>query len=300
MAKGMSKTKKQGIIKWVIGAILLIGLAIYWFVIKPDSVTYDVPDGTAEIHFIDVGQGDSTLIKVGDKNVLIDTGENSAKNALFTYLDNHSVTVIDYFIITHFDSDHFANATAVLETYDVVKLITPDQVKTTKMYETFMAKVEEQVESGLIEPICANDMIGQSITLADLEIKILSPLDDYSNSNDYSIATLIRYGNKRVLMTGDCEDDAEEDIVARYSKDDLDCDVYKLGHHGSRTSSSQELLDKATPDYIIISCGLNNDYGHPHSETMERVEGKETYRTDTQGSIVLTIANDELTFETEK
>ena len=300
MAKEMSKRTKQGIIKWIIGAILLIGLAIYWFVIKPDSVTYDVPSGTAEIHFIDVGQGDSTLIKVGDKNVLIDTGENSAKDELFTYLDNHSVTVIDYFIITHFDSDHFANATAVLETYDVVKLVTPDQVKTTKMYETFMAKVEEQEKAGLIEPISANDMIGQSITVADLEIKILSPLDDYSNSNDYSIATLIRYGNRRILMTGDAEDAAEEDIVARYSKDDLDCDVYKLGHHGSSTSSSQALLDKATPDYIVISCGLNNDYGHPHKETMERVEGKQIYRTDKHGSIVLSIANDELTFKTEK
>ena len=300
MANKMSKRTKQSMIKWIIGAILLIGLAVYWFVIKPGSTTYEVPSGTAEIHFIDVGQGDSTLIKAGDKNVLIDTGENSAKDELFTYLNNHSVTVIDYFIITHFDSDHFANATAVLETYDVVKLITPNQVKTTKMYETFMAKVDEQEDAGLIEPIFANDMIGQSVTIDDLEIKILSPLDDYSNSNDYSIATLIRYGNRRVLMTGDCEEASEEDIVARYSKDDLNCDVYKLGHHGSNTSSSQALLSKATPDYIVISCGLNNDYGHPHKETMERVEGKQIYRTDKQGSIVLSIANDELTFKTEK
>ena len=111
---------------------------------------------------------------------------------------------------------------------------------------------------------------------------------------------MIRYGNRRVFLTGDAEKEAEKDIVERYGIQELDCDVYKLGHHGSNSSSSQELLDKMTPDYVVISCGANNDYGHPHEETVERVKDMVVYRTDKQGTIVLSIANDELSFKTEK
>ena len=132
-------------IKVIIGIICVVFFALFWFVIKPMmSPIYEVPNGTAEMHFIDVWQGDSTLIMVGEQTVLIDTGEKDAKNALLNYLDEHSVTVIDYFIITHYDSDHFANAQTVLETYDVKTLITPDQTKSTNMYKNFFAVAKEQ------------------------------------------------------------------------------------------------------------------------------------------------------------
>ena len=298
----MARSRKQKKIKFILTLICLAILAFIWFVIKPmQEVEYEVPNGTAEFHFIDVGQGDAILIKEGSTNVLVDTGDKDAKDALLGYLDEHGVEVIDYFVITHFDADHFANAVDVLEKYDVKNLLIPDQVKTTKMYETFVAKVEEQSDAGLIEVLSANDMVGQCILSDPLEIKVLAPLkDDYDDSNDYSVVLMARYGNKRVLLTGDAEKDAEGDLVGRYSSSDLDCDVYKLGHHGSRTSSSQELLDEATPSIVVVSCGVDNKYGHPHSETWERVKNKERYRTDEQGSVVVSIANDEISVKTEK
>ena len=297
----MARSKKQKKIKFILTVICLIVLAVLWFVLRPEQENYEVPNGTAEFHFIDVGQGDSILIKEGNTNILVDTGDRDAKDELLGYLDDHGVTVIDYFVITHFDSDHFANAVDVLDKYDVKKLVIPDQVKTTKMYETFMAKAEEQTDAGLIEVLNANDMVGQNLVSDPLEVKVLGPLkNDYDDSNDYSIVLMARYGNKRVLLTGDAEKEAEEDLVERYMSSDLDCDVYKLGHHGSRTSSSQELLNKATPSIVVASCGTDNKYGHPHTETWERVKNLEKYRTDEQGTIIISIANDEITVKTEK
>ena len=300
----MTKRQKQNLIKGVLTVICLIILAALWFILKPgqdELPTYDVPNGTAEVHFIDVGQGDATLIKIGGKNILIDTGDRAADDALFDYLNSKSVKEIEYFVVTHYDSDHFANATKVLDNYDVKKVLVPDQVKTTKTYETFIAKLEEQVASKDIEVLNANEMIGSKLDVEGLELAILAPLkSNYKDSNDYSVCLMARYGNKRVLLTGDAEKEAEEDIVEKYKGTELECDVYKMGHHGSRTSSSQALLDKATPDYVVVSCGIDNEYGHPHTEAMDRVKGKTVYRTDTQGTIVLSIANDTLTFKTEK
>ena len=300
--KKLTKRQKQMIIKGILTVVCLGILALLWFVIMPlFEETYEVPEGTAQFHFIDVGQGDATLIMIGDKNILVDTGERSAKDTLIDYLDEHDVETIEYFVITHFDSDHFANAVDVLEEYDVVNLVIPNQVKDTKTYESFIAKAEEQSEAGDIEIILANDIVGDEINVNELALTVLAPLKEkYDDSNDYSVVLMARYGNKRVLLTGDAEKDAESDIVAEYSARDLDCDVYKMGHHGSRTSSSQALLDKMTPEYAIVSCGAGNDYGHPHSEAMDRVNGLEIYRTDTQGSIVLSIANDEISVVTEK
>ncbi len=300
----MTKKQKQNLIKGILTVICLGILALLWFVILPNQEerpTYDVPNGTAEFHFIDVGQGDATLIKIGEKNVLIDTGDSGADDALFEYLDTHGVTEIEYFVVTHFDTDHYANGAALLDLYDVKKVLVPDQVKTGPMYEEFVAKLEEQAASDDIELLNANEMIGSVINVDSLELTILAPLkNDYKDSNDFSICLMARYGNKRVLLTGDAEKAAEADIVEAYGVSELDCEVYKMGHHGSKTSSSQALLDKTTPEAVIVSCGAGNKHKHPSKEAMDRVAELEIYRTDTQGTIVLSIANDTLTFKTEK
>lgn len=299
----MTKKEKQRLIKGILTVVCLGILAVlWWFVYGPGQrESYEIPNGQAQFHFIDVGQGDATLIKVGDKNILIDTGKKSAAEDLFGYLDANGVSEIEYFVVTHYDADHFDNAVGVLDTYDVKKVLVPDQVKTTDVYERFISKLEEQTKSKDIEVLCANDMIGTKLDIAGLELTVLAPLkDNYEDSNDYSICLMARFGNKRVLLTGDAEREAEEDIVAKYKGTELDCDVYKMGHHGSSTSSSKALLDKATPEIVIFSCGVGNKYGHPHREALERVNGLTGYRTDTQGDIVLCIENDTISVTTEK
>ena len=304
MARGkMTKRKKQKLTKFILGAICLVVAAFIWYFINPEeeSQNYEVPNGTAEIHFIDVGQGDATLIKIGDKNILIDTGEKSAKEELIFYLDSHSVEAIEYFVITHFDTDHFGNGIDVLEKYDVKNLLIPEQVKNTVSYENFIDKATEQADANEIEILNANEMIGEKLNVNELELTVLAPLkNNYEDSNDYSVVLMARYGNKKVLLSGDAEKESEEDMVGRYSTSDLDCDIFKLGHHGSRTSSSKELLELATPTYVVASCGEDNKYGHPHSEVLERIKNLKLFRTDKDGSIVFSIISDTITIKTEK
>ena len=207
---------------------------------------YEIPEGTAQVHFVDIGQGDAILIMADSKTMLIDTGEKDSDNVLINYLKAHNVTKLDYFVITHFDSDHFGEAVEVLNNFEVVNVLIPDQEKTTKMYESFIEALEND-ES--INVIFANDIVGESFGMGQLNIDVLAPLkNNYKDSNDYSITMLVRWGNIKFLLSGDAEKEAEEDIVETYTRLQLDCDVFKAGHHGSRTSSSQALLDKATPE----------------------------------------------------
>lgn len=262
---------------------------------------YEIPEGIAEIHFIDIGQGDATMIMADSRVMLIDTGERDSDNVLIDYLQAHGVTKLDYLVITHFDSDHFGEAEEILNTFEIVNVMIPEQVKDTNMYESFISALDENED---INVIFANDYVGDSLGMGQLNMDILAPLkNNYKDSNDYSITMVARWGNIKFLLSGDAEKEAEEDIVERYTRLQLDCDVFKAGHHGSRTSSSQELLDKANPKYIVISCGEDNKYGHPHSEAMDRfeaIEGAEIYRTDEQGSIVFSTDGVTLTVKTEK
>lgn len=326
-------TKKRIITIILSVCVALITLFAFSSCLMPQKPEYEIPEGSAEFHYIDVGQGDATLIFADGKTVLIDTGEKDSENVLINYLNEKGVQTIDYFIITHFDSDHFGEATEVLNTFNVDNLIIPDQVKTTKMYTNFMDAVASKPEI-YVSVVEDNDDIGSTIVVddtidldtedrfmyvgeidpskendkADLELEFLAPVKDtYSNSNDYSIIVMIRWGNNKMLFTGDAEDKAEDALVDKYQNSlssKLDCDVFKAGHHGSSTSSCQEIVDASSPEYVIISCGKDNKYGHPHNEAMERFEeavGEENiYRTDEQGTIVLITDGQSITVSCEK
>lgn len=301
------KNKRRNLLKLVllIASVLFIIGAFCGCDLLDDlfgkTQTYEIPEGSCEVHFVDVGQGDATLIMADNKNILIDTGEKDSSNDLIGYLNGKNVKEIEYFVITHFDSDHFGEAVDVLNSFTVKNLIMPDQVKTTKMFETFLDTLEAKTE---INVIIANDIVGSKINVGQLELSILAPLrNDYTDSNDYSVCMVARWGNNKFLLTGDAEKKAEEEIIAKYSSKDLDCDVFKAGHHGSRTSSSAKLLDLATPSKIVISCGVDNKYNHPHTESMERFElipNIEIYRTDKMGTIVMVTDGETITVSTEK
>lgn len=261
---------------------------------KPQSPT--PTEGELAIHFIDVDQADAILILDGDKTMMIDTGnwpDDEHKDYMLDYIKDLGVTVIDYLVLTHPDADHIGGAPEVINTFDVKNCIMPDCTKTSKVFERTVAALENKNVNVLLPEV------GDDYTLKNATFRILAPLEEnYSDTNDYSVVLRMQYGERSILFTGDAEAASEAQMVARYTAADLGADVLKVGHHGSRTSSSQSFLELVDPDYAVICCGVDNSYGHPHSPVITRLTGidAEIYRTDRDGTVVLLTDGETLEF----
>ncbi len=235
---------------------------------------------TLYVHFIDVGQGDATLILCGEHAMLIDAGDNSKGTALQLYLTKQGVKKLDYLVLTHPDADHIGGADVVLTKFDVGTVFLSDYPEDTKTYQDVLDALKaKHMRSSMPEP-------GDSYTLGSAAFTILAPLEDYDNANDSSIALMLRHGGSSFLFTGDCGEEAEKDLTA--SGQSLSADVYQVGHHGSRYSSSQAFMNAVSPTWAVISCGEDNSYGHPAAEVLNRFRsmGIKVFRTDEQGSII--------------
>lgn len=243
------------------------------------STSSDV-SGIMEVHFIDVGQGDATLIKCNGHNMLIDAGDNSKGTTVQLYLNKQNVTELDAVIWTHPDADHIGGADVITTKYNIGAVYMPDVTATTQTYSDLMSAINYRG----YKPV--NPLPGSSFMLGEAKVSFLGPLYKYDNDNDNSLVCMIEFGNNKFLFTGDAEQPAETALVRGYSN--LNADVYKAGHHGSKTASSLGLLNAVNPDYVVISCGDGNSYGHPHAESLNnfRSFGYKVYRTDEQGSIV--------------
>ena len=210
-----------------------------------------------EVHFIDVGQGDSTLIKVGDHAMLIDAGDNSEGTAVQSYLDSQNVEKIDYAIGTHPDADHIGGLDVVVYKFDCKKVFMPDVTSDTKTYDDVVQALKSKNQKAQAPKL------GKTYSLGDAAFTIIAPVKDYGDdTNDWSIGILLQYGKNRFLFTGDAAKQAEDD--------------------------SDDFLDKVSPAYAVISCGEGNKYGHPSAQTLNnfRSRGIKTFRTDNQGTIV--------------
>ncbi len=233
-----------------------------------------------EVHYIDVGQGDATLIKCGDAAMLIDAGENDKGTLVQNYIRKQGVKSLDYLIVTHPDSDHCGGADVIITKYDIDTIIMPDYAKDTASYRDVI-KAMDYKKNKVTEPV-----VGESYKLGDAEFTIIAPNAEYEEANNYSVSIVLEHGSKKFVFTGDAEEEAEEDILD--SGIDISADVLKVGHHGSKTSSIEDFVDAVDPKYALISCGENNDYGHPHAQTMNtlRTRGIKLFRTDEQGSLI--------------
>lgn len=252
--------------------------------VNDDTVNYDIAgDGAAEVHFIDVGQGDCSLIKLSDgKTMLIDAGNNGDIEKIKPYLDNEGVSRIDYLIGTHPHADHIGALDDVIRNYDIGEIYMPNASATTKTYKDVLKAVSEK---GMKIKAAKNGMVIFDENGAKAEI--LAPCrDSYDDLNNYSIVIRLTYGETAFLFQGDAENLSEDDILE--SGADVRANVIKAGHHGSSTSSGKEYINKVNPDYAVISCGKDNDYGHPHRETVALFKELEIemLRTDINGSIV--------------
>lgn len=243
------------------------------------------PDGEVEIHFLDVGQGDSTLIRTADAVILVDTGDikKSVTQSIITYLQDLNIEKIDYLFLTHPDADHIGGAPDIIRAFTVTHCLMPDVAKSTQIFTNTVAALEER-DVDVIQ-----GKAGMTLTAGSLRMELLAPNSEkYSNTNNYSIVFRLVFGENRVLMTGDAETISENEMLAACSPAALRADILKVGHHGSDTSTGQTFLSRVHPDYAVISVGAGNKYGHPCAETLASLQKAEVeiLRTDLSGTIV--------------
>ncbi|MBE6829138.1 MAG: MBL fold metallo-hydrolase [Ruminococcaceae bacterium] len=257
----------------------------------PQSSSGAQPSGTEQdatsVYFLDVGQGDSELIRLKTgENILIDAGTPETARELADYLADLGVSKIDCLIATHPHADHIGGMEQIVDRFSVGKVYMPripdSQIPTTATYEKLLTAIDRK---GLKITAAKAGMV--IFDTGEEKLEILAPNSEkYGDLNSYSIVTMLTSGEKRFLFTGDAESDSEKEMVKKGY--DLRCDVLKCGHHGSSTSTSAAFLKAAGPSAAVISCGLNNDYGHPHKEVVDRLKkaGVTIYRTDQQKTIL--------------
>lgn len=246
------------------------------------------------VEFVDVGQGDCAIIQCDGKYMMIDGGSSAASSIVYTILKDKGINNIDYMVATHPDADHIGGLSGALNYASVGTVYSPVKSYTTKTFKSLVKYVEKQGKSITIPKS------GDSFELGSANIQLLGPVNLSSNANNNSIIVKVTYGTTSFLFMGDAETDEENDLIN--SKYDINCDVIKIGHHGSRYSSSSKLLNVAGPEYAIISVGKDNSYGHPTDTILSRLSdsGINVYRTDLQGDIICNSDGKKISFSTEK
>jgi len=298
-----SQKQMKKLISLFLGLIVVIAVGFFGvesgFIGGESSLVPLVTDEKAfSLHVIDMGQGDSLLLSKDGKYALIDAGESlspgerESRDAIFAYLDSLGVKQLEFLLITHQDYDHIGSALDVLKKYDVGVVYDNGVEHTSKTYENLMAYlVEEDVNYKVVRD-------GDRVTSPwdGVTIEVVSPPQNliYSGKtadvNENSLVLKITYGDVSYLLTGDAEEKAEEYILSTYA--DIDVNIIKAGHHGSSSSSTMDFLYRVTPEIVLISCGEDNDYGHPHIEPLENfakfTTAENIFRTDIDGDIVVT------------
>ena len=224
-----------------------------------------ISSGYNIVHFLNAGQGDCTLIETIDgKYALIDASTQDYSDKVVKYLKDQGVSELEYVFFTHPHEDHIGGGNEVLDRFKVKNVIMTKRTENTSAYTHLtksIKKSKEKYGTKVISP-----KTGDVFMLSDSAFTIISDGKGYDDLNNSSICIKIELGESSFLFTGDAEKIVEERILK--SGADIDADVYKCAHHGSSTSNTEEFIDEITPDYAIVSCGKDNDYGHPHREVV--------------------------------
>lgn len=251
------------------------------FLTQNNNVNYE---NKMIIHYIDVGQGDCILIQVNNKNLLIDSGPSSNRKDLLNYLEKLDIKKFDYIIATHPHEDHIGNMDTIIKRYDIGSFYSPKVITSSTTFENMIsALVDKNLKINVLKKGVKGIDLGKNT-----EIEVFSPLENISsdNLNDYSPIIKITFLDNSFLFTGDAEISTEDTVLSE--NNNLNCDILKVGHHGSSTSTSPDFLISANPSVAIISVGKNNSYGHPTSETLSLLNSYNirTIRTDINGTVI--------------
>ena len=249
-------------------------------------------EGELSVHFLDIGQGDSIFIELPDaKTMLIDAGDRGCGDKIINYINDEGYSKIDYLVATHPHADHIGSMTHVVENMEIGQVYMPNVSTNTKTFENLLTAISEKGLK-IKTALAGTNIIDEDKLVAD----IVAPVEiDEDDLNNCSVVIKLVYDEISFLLTGDAEEKELEQITA-----DISADVLKVGHHGSRTSTNEEIFNRINPKMAIISCGKNNDYNHPHKEVVELLEDIKMYRTDEDGTITISTYGESVDLKTEK
>lgn len=261
----------------------------------PEQTSSDNENYNLTVHFIDVGQGDSIFVEYANETMLVDAGERDKGANVSAFLTEQGVTSLDYVVATHPHADHIGGLLDILGEYPVGEFVDSGYPHTTKTYESMLSIIENKSI-----PFHVPER-GQALNFAPgIQVQVLNPKKKLSEDiNENSVVLRIIDNNVSFLLMGDAGLETEESIM--YEGYDLDSDILKVGHHGSTSASAEDFIAEVSPEISIIEVGADNDYGHPHAETLERLQNVSTvYRTDLHGTITVTTDGFTYTVTTEK
>ena len=303
--KRRSKKMKKKLIRSLVTLGIVLIVALISLILKPwqnldgDQGGNKNPIGgrneanvtDLQVHYIDVGQADCILVRVptesGTKNMLIDAGTSDGykQQVILDYLDGQGVETIDYMIVTHPHADHNAAALKVLKTYDVKNLILPECETEQKTWLNMLEWLDEEKREYIPSEV------GDTYKIGDASFEILGPVASLKvkDPNDYSVVIRLDYGENSFVFTGDAEEASEKAMLQENDASKFKCDVLKVGHHGSESSTSDAFLKATNPSLAIIMCGTGNEHGHPDKVVVDRLAAAkvEILRTDLEGTIVI-------------
>ncbi len=295
----MNNSKKRNKIIKITAIIttVIFAVVLYW-VRNPlgiDKLLHNKNFDTSQdfIEFLDVGQADCALIYSNGYSALIDVGLPTTANDISSEISNYGIKTLDAVIISHHHSDHVGGLPQIAQNFKIDNLIMPPLLE--KSTSTAIKGKANAIKSG-----CDyfDAIPGMNFNIGEFEITILSNFSDKSNENNRSLYVMAEINGIKFLFTGDAERKMENLLLKENL--DIDCDVLKVSHHGSNTSSSKAFLNATTPEYAVISVGEDNIYSHPHSETLSSLKKQsKVYRTDHSGDITFNIDGKNVTVETE-
>ncbi|WP_373470800.1 ComEC/Rec2 family competence protein [Carnobacterium alterfunditum] len=252
---------------------------------------------SVQVHFLNIGQGDATLIQTPNENILIDGGGKGKSPEVVKYLKKYKVSTLTAVVSTHPDADHVGGLAYVIKNMKVNKVYAPNVSHTTQAYKDFLLSVKNKK----LKITVAKQGVEIPTIAKDITLKFLAPVKTYAKSdlNNWSAVLHLKHNKKAFLFMGDAEAKAETDMLAKKLISKVD--VLKVGHHGYKDSTTANLLNKTKPTYSVISVGKNS-YGHPTSTALNRLKAVKStvYRTDKSGNIIFTSTGSKITVKTVK